>query len=131
MRLGSREVPRVRSVIYVSPSPKRDAPSTTIQPTFNPFCRPSTYPSILITTSDSLVDWIRDLLVHLVCLFDFQTLSHSSTIATARLLRSFYRFFFIVALFIKNDLERDEYPALDDCLTFSLGTVKHQAITMA
>lgn len=28
LRLGSRQVPRVRSVIYVSPSPKRDAPPT-------------------------------------------------------------------------------------------------------
>lgn len=73
LRLGSREVPRVRSVIYVSPSPKRDPPPTTIQATFNPFCRPSTHPSILITTSDSLVDWIGDLFVHPVCLFDLQT----------------------------------------------------------
>lgn len=73
LRLGSREVPRVRSVIYVSPSPKRDPPPTTIQATFNPFCRPSTHPSILITTSDSLVDWIRDPFVHPVCLFDLQT----------------------------------------------------------
>lgn len=76
LRLGSRQVPRVRSVIYVSPSPKRDAPPpqrpTTIQPTFKPLLPTKhTYPSILITTPDSPVDWIGDLFVHSARLFDF------------------------------------------------------------
>lgn len=63
LRLGSREVPRVRSVIYVSPSPKTRTLPTSIQTTFNPFLQTKHSLAILITTSDSLRDWIRDLLV--------------------------------------------------------------------
>lgn len=43
LRLRSREVPRVRSVIYVSPSPKRDPHRLPFRLPSNPFCRPSTH----------------------------------------------------------------------------------------
>lgn len=45
LRLGSREVPRVRSVIYVSPSPKRDPHRPPFRLPSTPFCRPSIHSS--------------------------------------------------------------------------------------
>jgi hypothetical protein len=60
LEIGVAGSPSGKKCYLRFPKPETRPPPTTIQTTFNPFLQTKHSLPILITTSDSLRDWIRD-----------------------------------------------------------------------